>query len=179
MTGRKSGFGLAVFVFAIVISTAAVSLARRPSPARSPDCASERAAWELAESTLAHEVDTEGDLAAELARARDSAFASYCKCAGLTYASAPTESRAPIFTPGRRGTPPFARTPGPPVFTPPGPPPGRPPVTLPPVTRGRPSFTPPGPPFTPPGGRHTPTPTVTNTPTGTPNIQPEGHGVIH
>lgn len=176
MAGRnKRGLGFAVVVFGIGVLTAGVSSARlgRSAPARTVDCAVERAAYELTESALERELSAESEApATELARARDVAFANYCECVGATGAAS-TESRAPIFTPGRRGTPPFASTPGRPVFTPPGPPPGRPPVTLPPTTpRGRPPFTPPGPPFTPPSTRHTPTPTVTNTPSGTPNIQP-------
>lgn len=154
---RKSAVFFAVAVFGIGVLTAAVTFARRPA-ARFADCASERAAWELAESALAHELATNGDDVAELASARDYAYASYCNCAGLLSAEVPTEPRAPIFTPGRRGKPSFARTPGPPVFTPPGPPPGRPPVTLPPVTRGRPPLTPPGPPPQTPRPTQTPTP---------------------
>lgn len=177
---RCLGFaaGAALLVSGIGVLTAGASSAGPGprSPAPESDCAVERAALELAESALERELAAEGEgPVAELVSARDVAFANYCDCAGLSVAP-PLEPRAPIFTPGRRGTPPFASTPGVPVFTPPGPPPGRPPVTLPPVTRGRPAFTPPGPPFTPPGMRQTPTPTLTftTTPTGTPNIQPEG-----
>lgn len=151
---RKSVAAFAVAAFGIGVLTAAVSLARRPALATA-DCAAELARWETSENALAREISTENQsMAAELALARDAAFASYCECIGVSSA-APIEPRAPIFTPGRRGTPPFASTPGRPVFTPPGPPPGRPPVTLPPVTRGRPPLTPPGPP------PHTPRPTPT------------------
>ncbi len=157
---EKRGLGFAMVALGLLVLTAAIASARlgRPGTEQAVGCGQERAAYELAQTALdrAPAADDEA-LATELAQARDEAFARYCDCL-RALALEDRVPRAPVFTPGRRGTPPFASTPGRPVFTPPGPPPGRPPVTLPPTTpRGRPPFTPPGPPLTVPP-RFTPPP---------------------
>jgi hypothetical protein len=147
----------AITVGGFVLLTAGASSLRmeRPATVHGTDCVRERGVYEAMTTDLERALANEdAELAGDLMRAKDAAFERYCDCLSVSAREAETlPPRAPVFTPGRRGTPPFASTPGRPLFTPPGPPSGRPPVTLPPTTpRGRPPLTPPGPPpFTPPG----------------------------